>query len=121
MLLAMLTSLDSETKKHLADRKEEHGIVTLDFTESLSDKDVLISSNIPSDSLSEEELHEMAHIFRTYMVAVRLGAVKDGKINCMALAGLQRDTMVHLGTIIMCVSPTGSPHGIPCESKISLP
>ncbi len=91
----------------------------------MSDREVLALHTIDAsdigvseaDPLSEEVIAGMANLFRAYTMAAMLGCAKDGKVNCMALAGVTRDTLPYLGTILSFVSRTGTPCGFPGESR----
>ncbi len=99
-----------------------HRLANFDSTNNMSDREVLALHGIvvSQDSLSQHELAEIAHIYRTYTMAVMLGCSKDGKINCMALVGGGRDTMPHLATIIGYVQVGGTPRTLPGEFRSSL-
>ncbi len=108
-----------------AGQEDKHGIATFDPINYMSDREVLALHTIDAsdigvseaDPLSEEVIAGMANLFRAYTMAAMLGCAKDGKVNCMALAGVTRDTLPYLGTILSFVSRTGTPCGFPGESR----
>ncbi len=51
----------------------------------------------------------LANILRTYMVAVELGARRQGDVNCMAFAAMRLDTTIHFAFFIAMLCPTGAP------------
>ncbi len=51
----------------------------------------------------------LANVLRTYMVAVELGARRQGDVNCMAFAAMRLDTTIHFAFLIAMLCPTGAP------------
>ncbi len=56
----------------------------------------------------------LANILRTYMVAVELGARRQGDVNCMAFAAMRLDTTIHFAFFIAMLCPTGAPPQTMC-------
>ncbi len=108
-----------------AGQEDKHGIATLDPTNHMSDREVLALHTVDVSQidvsqvgpLSEEVIAEMANIFRAFTMVAMVGCSKEGNVNCMALAGVTRDILPYLGTILCFVSRTGTPCGFPGESQ----